>query len=238
MRAPGSRSRAARILGTVSTDPLRVRLLNDYDIILSGLRTMLEPFSHRVRVVESDVRESSDRAVDVTLYDTFAGPEADRDDVEWVLRDPDAGAVVVYTWNVQHELVRDALDRGFRGYAGKNLRAEELVGIIEAVAAGRIIAEFVDADDEADPAAEARSEMLWPGRAEGLTAREAEVVAFITQGLSNAEIAARSYITMNSLKTYIRSAYRKMGVERRAQAVRWGMEHGMLPPRTGSDERA
>lgn len=56
------------------------------------------------------------------------------------------------------------------------------------------------------------------------------MVALITQGLTNWEIVARSYITMNSLKSYIRSAYRKMGVERRSQAVRWGMEHGMLPP--------
>jgi DNA-binding CsgD family transcriptional regulator len=35
-----------------------------------------------------------------------------------------------------------------------------------------------------------------------------------------------SYISINTLKSYIRSAYRKMGVERRAQAVRWGIEHG------------
>jgi len=220
----------ARILGSVSTDPLRVRLLNDYSIILAGLRAMLAPFSDRVQVVETDVRHPADRAVDVTLYDTFAGPEADRDDTDSVLHDPYAGKVVVYTWNVQHDLVRQAFDRGFRGYAGKSLRAKELVGVIEAVAAGRTIAEFVEPDRSTDPSEASRNEMLWPGRTEGLTAREAEVVALITQGLTNAEIAARSFITMNSLKSYIRSAYRKMGVERRAQAVRWGMEHGMTPP--------
>ena len=71
----------------------------------------------------------------------------------------------------------------------------------------------------------------WPGRDHGLTAREAEVLALITQGLSNQEIADRTYLTINSVKTYIRTAYRKIGVTRRAQAVGWGMRHGFEPDR-------
>ena len=55
------------------------------------------------------------------------------------------------------------------------------------------------------------------------------MIALITQGLTNPEIAARSYITGNSLKSYIRSAYRKMGVERRSQAVLWGIKHDFQP---------
>ena len=45
-----------------------------------------------------------------------------------------------------------------------------------------------------------------------------------------AEIAERSYLSINSVKTYIRTAYRKLGLSRRSQAVRWGLEHGFLPP--------
>ena len=58
------------------------------------------------------------------------------------------------------------------------------------------------------------------------TAREAGVVTLIARGLTNEEIAQEAHISINTLKTYIRSAYRKMGVERRSQAVRWGIEHG------------
>ena len=53
----------------------------------------------------------------------------------------------------------------------------------------------------------------WPGRAAGLSPREAEVLALITRGLSNQEIADRAHVSINSIKTYIRSAYRKIGVE-------------------------
>ena len=53
----------------------------------------------------------------------------------------------------------------------------------------------------------------WPGREEGLTAREAEVLSLITMGLSNQEIAERTLLSLNSIKSYIRSAYRKIDVD-------------------------
>ena len=71
----------------------------------------------------------------------------------------------------------------------------------------------------------------WPGREEGLTVREAEVLALITQGLSNAELADRTHLSINSVKTYIRSAYRRIGVRSRTEAVLWGVEHGFRPDR-------
>lgn len=67
----------------------------------------------------------------------------------------------------------------------------------------------------------------WPGRNAGLSPREAEVIALITQGATNEEIARGCYLSINSVKSYIRSAYRKMGVERRRQAVLWGVRNGM-----------
>ena len=66
------------------------------------------------------------------------------------------------------------------------------------------------------------------GRAHGLTRRESQVIALITQGLSNAEIARATYLSINSVKTYIRSTYRKIEVARRAQAVVWGMRNGFM----------
>ena len=61
---------------------------------------------------------------------------------------------------------------------------------------------------------------------EGLTDRESEVLALITQGMSNAEVADLTYLSPNTIKTYIRSIYRKIEVESRTQAVLWGVEHG------------
>nr|MBA2309244.1 response regulator transcription factor [Pseudonocardiales bacterium] len=71
----------------------------------------------------------------------------------------------------------------------------------------------------------------WPGREEGLTAREAEVLSLITMGLSNLEIAERTSLSVNSIKSYIRSCYRKIDVDSRSKAVLWGVAHGLRPDR-------
>lgn len=61
----------------------------------------------------------------------------------------------------------------------------------------------------------------------GLSEREHQVIALIAAGASNQEISATLFIGLNTVKTYIRTAYRKIGATRRAQAVIWGREHGM-----------
>lgn len=204
--------------------PVTVALSNDYDVVVHGVEAMLAPFSDRVRVVEINLDTSTVTPVDVTLYDTFAQTQADADDIEEMLANPNNGRVVIYSWNVQPDLVRRALDKGCAGYLDKSLTAEQLVSAIERVAAGEVVLP--------DPGTVGYPEVArgaWPGQEHGLSARESEVLALITQGVTNEAIAARAYLSINTVKSYIRSAYRKIGVTRRSQAVRWGMEHGMLP---------
>ncbi|MEJ7704868.1 MAG: LuxR C-terminal-related transcriptional regulator [Geodermatophilaceae bacterium] len=59
--------------------------------------------------------------------------------------------------------------------------------------------------------------------------RESEIIALITQGLSNQDIADRAFLSINTIKSYIRSSYRKMNVTTRSQAVLWGIDHGFRP---------
>ena len=56
------------------------------------------------------------------------------------------------------------------------------------------------------------------------------VLALIVQGRTNQEIAEECFLSINSIKTYIRSAYRKVGISHRAQAVAWAIQHGFPPP--------
>lgn len=209
--------------------PLEVRLLNDFELVVSGLKLMMEPYQSRVRVTELDVGKRADRRADITLFDTFGNTGLDRSDLEETVRDRLAGKVVIFSWNLEPKLVQTSLKLGCKGYLSKFLPAERLVELLERVAAGEVIspADYEGEHRELEP-----SQGQWPGRHAGLTLREAEVVSLITEGLTNPEIAAHCFITHNSLKTYIRTAYRKIGVERRAQAVRWGIENGMLRPKS------
>ena len=63
---------------------------------------------------------------------------------------------------------------------------------------------------------------------EALSPREVDVLRLITNGMSNPEIGATLYLGINTVKTYIRTGYRKIGVTTRTQAVLWGVRHGLL----------
>ena len=60
-----------------------------------------------------------------------------------------------------------------------------------------------------------------------LSPREAEILALISKGCSNFEIAERLYLSMNTVKSHIRAAYRKIGATTRTQAVIWCFHHGL-----------
>lgn len=204
--------------------PITVAVVNDYEMVVAGVAAMLAQHPDRVRVMELDSGLPVVSDVDVILYDTFGQVQGHAVDLEDLVHGTGA-RVVIFSWNLQPDLVEQAIRRGASGYLSKEADSEQMVAAIEAVHEGKI----VTPDDT--EAAEHDASGDWPGRAQGLTAREAEVIALITQGLSNQEIADRSYLSINSVKTYIRTAYRKIGVSRRSQAVAWGMRHGFEPDR-------
>lgn len=201
--------------------PISIAVLNDYEVVVTGLGKMLEPYSDRVVVVETLVDQPVSRPVDLALYDTFGRVRGQALGRDAALRTTGAERLVAYSWNTEPDAVEAALEGGADGYIGKQLSAAQLVEALERVHAGeQVRPEPTQADLVVD------DEVDWPGRAEGLTAREAEVVALIVQGLSNVALAERVFLSVNTIKSYIRSAYRKMGVESRSQAVLWGIDHG------------
>src|SRR5215204_2200022 len=200
--------------------PVTIALLNDYDIVVMGIAHILEQYEDRVLIAELDTNVAVSDVVDIVLYDCFAQPESDHDEISVLLRNPRARRVAVYTWNFHPELIDSARKQGVHGYLSKALPARDLVAALEAIHAGDIVI--------SDPPSRARSigGLNWPGRSEGLTDRESEILALITQGKSNAEVARLTYLSPNTVKSYIRTIYRKINVTSRTQAVLWGVHHG------------
>jgi DNA-binding NarL/FixJ family response regulator len=203
--------------------PLRVALVDDYDVVVIGLAHLFDPYRDRIVIAELDTNQPVVDEVDVVLYDSFAQPEADHDDIGILVDNPHARHVVVYTWNFHPALIESALAKGASGYLSKTLPARDLVTAIEAIADGEVIL------SDAPGRSRSPAGLDWPGRGEGLTDREAEVLALITQGKTNIEIAAVMYLSVNTIKSYIRSAYHKIGVTTRPHAILWGIEHGFQP---------
>ena len=181
-----------------------------------------------LRVVEIDTRATPRQAVDIVLFDSFAAEPILGPPLLALLRDPAIGHVVVYTSRLNPELVKAARKVGVSGFISKAATREQLVKALKQVGAGERVLHTAAADAVV-------SEPDWPRKSIGLTERESEVIALIVQGLSNVDIAERMYVSVNTLKGYIRSAYRRMGVANRSQAILWGIEHDFLPRRERRD---
>lgn len=204
--------------------PVRVAIVNDHPIVVAGVAAVLEPYADRVRVVEIVAGAEVRSEVEVILYDTFGQGQGHGVDLA-TLVDHGRARVAVFSWNTEAEVVERALALGASGYLSKQVTGQEMAWALQQIAAG-VLLRPEDVGDCTLP--EVGS---WPGRERGLTAREAEVLALICAGLSNQEIAERTYLSINSVKTYIRTAYRKIGAGSRSQAVAWAMQNGFRPER-------
>jgi DNA-binding NarL/FixJ family response regulator len=206
-----------------ATKPFTIALVDDYDVVLLGLARMFDDYHDKVVVAEIDANTPLDESIDIVLYDAFAQPESSHAQIGELVKNPRARHVVVYTWNFHPELIDSALSQGVHGYLSKTLPAPELVAALEAVHSGKIVV------SESPARARSAQGLDWPGRQEGITDRESEILALITQGKSNAAVAELTYLSPNTVKSHIRSIYRKIGADSRTQAVLWGVAHGFTP---------
>lgn len=190
--------------------PVRLGVVGETELVNHGLAGMLRPHSGRVSL--SVLREPGPTpGLDVVLCDPFAG----RDVAGHLERIPTLGPakVLVFTWTDHPQRRRRALEAGADGFLTKHASTRELLAAVEAVLRG---------DPVPDTRAPDEDVQVFPG----LSQRESEVLVLIGRGLSNQEIAGRLYVSVNSVKTYIRQIYAKTGATRRTQAVAWAHEHG------------
>ena len=199
-----------------TTAAVRVTLAQECDLVATGFAALMAPYADRIDVLPSQGGWPAQGA-DLTLHDSLADVQV----LPGVVSEPvpHHGRLVTWTWNARPDLIEMALGIGASGVLSKRLPASTLVSAFEAIHAGQTV---VDLGDSHPPAMRPWAEQLTP--------REAEVIAMVTRGLDNKTIAEQASISINSVKSYIRSAYRKIGVTSRSQAVLWGVRHGYVSP--------
>jgi DNA-binding NarL/FixJ family response regulator len=200
--------------------PIRLAIVDDFAVVIAGVASFLA--DQRIDVVETGASLPVISDVDVVLYDTFGQVQGEGIDLQDYVRDSGA-KVVIYSWNLRGDLIEQAIAGGASGYLSKVLTGPVIVDALERIVGGEIVILAGDHETSVGGSGD------WPGRSVGLSPREAEVLALIARGLSNQEICDRAHVTHNTVKSYIRSAYRKIGVERRTQAVLWAMANGFEP---------
>ncbi len=188
---------------------------------MAGVRALLAPFAGRVALLEIGTAMNKPSSVDVILYEPVRQTPTSQAMLRDLVRASQKSAIV-YSWRDKEGTSTGS----FAAHISKALPAPELVSAIESLHDGGGVGAGRRIPSDHGPLKVIRGSQQ---RDYDLTPREAEILALVTQGLTNSEIGGQLYLSINSVKTYIRAAYRKIEVTRRAQAVAWGMEHGLAP---------
>lgn len=202
-----------------ATVPVRVGLTDSSDLVRSGLSTILDQHTERVHFVRGP--NPRPYAVDLVLVDVDPLTNVDlmaarvRDHV-----DAGFGCVLAFGRDAGPADLARLRAAGAHDYVSMELAGEELVATVERAAERAKVGAPSDHRTPQTPPGT-------PGDSLGLTSREAQVMGLICRGHSNIQIGEELFLGVNTIKTYIRSAYRKIGVTSRSQAVIWGLENGL-----------
>ena len=193
-------------------DPIRISIVNDYEVVVKGVAAMLAPFADRVIVVETEAGGLPERPADIVLFDTFAGRPRSLDRVDGLTKDRRLDKVVLYTWDLPKDFERDIDLRSIDGVIMKSATGAELVDAVERVHAGEFVGSNVVGERDIGPT---------------LTEREREVLALLAQGATNREVATELYLSIDTVKTHVRKVFTKLGVGNRTQAAIIARDYGL-----------
>jgi DNA-binding NarL/FixJ family response regulator len=214
---------------------IRVLLVDDQELVRAGFRIILQSeagievvgeASDGAHAVELAKRLRPDViCMDVQMPGTD-GIEATRQltaDAEVT-----AGILILTTFQ-RDDYLFDALQAGASGFLLKTARAEQLVEAVKVVARGDALL----SPDVTRSVIQQFSRPSTPAAPVGLTDRESEVLALVSRGLSNAEIAAELFLGEATVKTHVSKVLVKLGVRDRLQAVVFAYDNGLVAPPFG-----
>ena len=202
-------------------------------MVIEGLKAMLAAFGDRVEVVGQAVGAERALAVvdelnpDIVLCDVRMQGSSGLDVcADLRSRSPGRKVVMLSVYDDEQYLFQ-ALRVGASGYLLKSISSDELVRQLEFVHAGETAIDPGMAARAVDTAARLSRDEFWPGARQGLTQRESEILSCVVNGLSNKGIATKLVIGDETVKTHLRSIYRKLGVSDRAGAVATALREGI-----------
>jgi DNA-binding NarL/FixJ family response regulator len=217
----------------VTDRPLRVLVVDDQQLVREGLTALLD-LTEGVEVLGSAADGEQALVLiaglrpDVVLMD-LRMPVLDGIAATARIRDEFPSiAVVVLTTYADDESIAGALAAGARGYLTKDAGRTEIALALRAAAAGHAMFDPAVAGRLADAMSRPPAPPPPDRLPDGLTQREAEVLAHLARGRTNAEIAATLFVAETTIKTHINNAFAKIGARNRTEAARYATHHGLL----------
>ena len=208
---------------------IRVLSVDDHELMRRGIRFSLLSVEDIELVAEAQSGEEAlslcdEVGPDVVLMDMYLTGSMDGIATTRAIRErcPQVQVLALSSF-FEKGLVQGAMQAGAIGYLVKGVSGAELAEAIRAAYAGRptLTSEAVEV-------------LIEPNRSQSqlgndLTERELEVLAVLVEGLSNAEIADRMYLSVAAVKYHVSNILSKLGASNRTEAVVLAMEHNLVP---------
>jgi DNA-binding NarL/FixJ family response regulator len=214
--------------------PLRVVLVDDHEMVRTGLKAMLSRFAGQVRVVGEAADAATARRViaglnpDIVLADVRLGGQSGLELCRDLVQESPGRRVVLLTVYDDEQYLFQAIQAGAAGYLLKRIEGAELVEHLLRAHAGTIVIDAGLAARAGASAARLQAGEFWPGARLGLTQRESEVLSLMVAGSSNRAIAAELVVGEETVKSHVRGIYRKLEVTDRAAAVATALREGLF----------
>ena len=214
--------------------PVGVLLVDDHQVVLEGLVSMLASQRDRVAILGATtepaeaLRLVADLVPDIVLLDVRLKGASGLDLCQELVRRHPAVKVVFFTVYDDEQYLFQALRVGAAGFLLKRTTAAELAEHLERVMGGEVAIDPAIAGRVAVTAARLQSGEFWPGAYLGLTQRESEVLQLMVRGLSNRAIGTQLFIGEETVKSHSRAIYRKLEVADRSQAIAVALREGIF----------
>ena len=219
-------------MGAAPDTPIRVVLVDDHQMVLDGLSAMLSSHADQIDIVGSttDPVKAKDLVTalhpDIAIVDVRMKSESGLELCETLRHIAPSTKTVLLSVYDDEQYLFEGLRAGASGYLTKQILADELVTQLQKVIAGEIVVDPTLAGRVALSAARLNRGEFWPGASLGLSQRESEVLDMMVRGHTNKAIAEKLILGEETIKTHIKSIYRKLEVNDRSQAVARALREG------------
>jgi DNA-binding NarL/FixJ family response regulator len=203
--------------------PVRVLVVDDHPVVHDGVALLVErtraiTIAGYARSGREAIELAEELAPDVVLLDLRLPDMLGSEAVRAIRRRAPGAAVLIFTAHPDHAALDAAREAGAAGMVVKDVTRSDLAEAIGRAARGEALPWSAEAA-EATTAKLARF---------GLTRREYDVLRRVALGETNAEIAAATFLSRNTVKTYLQSALQKLGARNRVEAIARASEGGLL----------
>lgn len=216
--------------------PIKVVIADDHPVVRVGLRNMLQADSQVKVVAEAKDGVEAVHMVrtlepDILLLDLAMPKLPGMDALRELTGEATATRTIVLTGLIDKRQILEALQLGARGVILKDAVTEHLSACIRAVMQGQYWLEGRPVQNLVQVLRDLAAQTAPPPRKTfGLTARELEVVALITEGSTNKHIAQTFGISEETVKRHLTNIFNKLGVGNRLELALFALNHSLLPP--------